>query len=233
MAHCQSFELRANRAQFLLTAHQRRADAGCPGSDIVPIARPRPDQRVHWHRLLNALERVRPQGGEIKMRPARFEDHLADANLPWRSHRLKPRGDVGGVTDSGVVHPQLVANLADDDRAGVGAHPHGDAAQGRITLRRDFSQALSDRQRGQQGAAHMVLVRQWRAEQRHETVTEKLVDRALQQMHLGQGKFEELVEQLVHLVGPQVPRQLDRIGDVAEQHRHLLALAFEGKARVQ
>ena len=50
-------------------------------------------------------------------------------------------------------------------------------------------------------------------------------------LDLGQRVLEELVDDAVHAVGADLVRQARRVGDVAEQDRHLLAFAFAGGAR--
>ena len=60
-----------------------------------------------------------------------------------------------------------------------------------------------------------------------------MVDRALEAVHLCQRDLEERIEHTVHALGTEPLGQWRRIGDVAKQHRHLLAFAFERAARVQ
>src|SRR5262249_22170318 len=83
---------------------------------------------------------------------------------------------------------------------------------------------------GQRGPPGVVLVGERGAEQGHEPVAEELVDRALVPVHLDQDRLEEPVEQRVHGLGSEPLGQRGRAGDVAEENRHLLALALEGGA---
>ena len=64
-------------------------------------------------------------------------------------------------------------------------------------------------------------------EQRHETVPQKLVDRAFVAMHRFQCEIEQGVQDVIHALGTQTLCQGRGISDVAEEHRHLLALALE------
>ncbi len=74
---------------------------------------------------------------------------------------------------------------------------------------------------------------QGRAEQRHEAIAQELVDGSLQAMDFRKRELEECVEQLVHGFRAKTLGELCRVRHVAEQHGHLLALAFERGARRQ
>ena len=73
----------------------------------------------------------------------------------------------------------------------------------------------------------MILVGERRAEQRHDPVAHHLVDRALVVMHRLHHAFEHGIEDLARLLGIAVGEQFHRALQVGEQHRDLLALAFE------
>jgi hypothetical protein len=76
----------------------------------------------------------------------------------------------------------------------------------------------------------MVFMSQRGTKQRHEAITQKLIDCALIAVYLGQSQLEEVVEQGVHRLGSQPLRQGCRVGEIAEQDGDLLALAFQGAA---
>ena len=77
----------------------------------------------------------------------------------------------------------------------------------------------------------MVLVRDRRAEQRHDPVAGVLVDRALEAVNaLGEDR-EEAIHDPVPLLGIDLLGELHRALHVGEEHRHLLPLAFEGGLR--
>jgi hypothetical protein len=83
------------------------------------------------------------------------------------------------------------------------------------------------------GTLHVVLVRDGRAEERHDAVAGVLVDGALEAVHaLGQD-LEEAVEDAVPRLGVQPLRQLHRTLHVREEHRHVLALALERRFRAE
>ena len=83
-------------------------------------------------------------------------------------------------------------------------------------------------QRRVTGALGVVLVRDRRAEERHDAVAGELVDRALEAVHAVGEDREEAVHDLVPLFGIDLLGELHRALHVGEQHRDLLALAFEG-----
>src|SRR5262249_7168801 len=58
-------------------------------------------------------------------------------------------------------------------------------------------------------------------------------DGALVAVDFAEAHLEEPFQQTVHRFGPEDLGEWRRIGEVAEENRHLLALAFEGVARVQ
>ena len=188
-------------------------------------------ERMDGERFGLALERPRAHRHAFDKGIDGAEHAVADENRPRLGLVLQPRRDIRRVADGGVVHAQVVADLADHDHARVqpDAQP-----QWRLAVRhRTGIDAPANCQRRQNRAPRMILVRQRRAEQRHEAIAEELIDRALVAVHLGQRRFEERTEDRVHALGTRALGHLGRIGDVAEQHRDRLALAFEGAARAQ
>ena len=77
------------------------------------------------------------------------------------------------------------------------------------------------------GAARVVLVRDGRAEQRHDAVAEELVDGALVAVDLGQHQLESAAHERMHFLRVEPLGQRGEARHVHEQHRDLLALAFE------
>ncbi len=139
---------------------------------------------------------------------------------------------MGGVADRGVVHAQVVADRAHHHEAGVEPHPHGRAAPRSpgATATAVAPERARDPERGQRGAARVVLVGDRRAEERHEPVAEELVDRAFVAMHLGERGLEEAAEEDVHALGAEPLGQRGRADHVAEEHGDRLALALERAA---
>jgi hypothetical protein len=83
-------------------------------------------------------------------------------------------------------------------------------------------------QRGVAGAHRVILMRERGAEQRHDAVAHDLIDRALVVVHGFHHAFEDGIEDLARLFRIAIGEQLHRALQIREQHRDLLALAFEG-----
>jgi hypothetical protein len=135
---------------------------------------------------------------------------------------------VGGLAHRRVVHAQIVADRADHDLPRVEAdadlhlHPVRVACVVRVALER-----LLHPERGVARPYGVVLVGEWRAEEGHDPVAHHLVDRALVAVDGLHHAFEHGVEKLACLFGIAVGEQLHRALEVGEEHRDLLALAFE------
>jgi hypothetical protein len=143
---------------------------------------------------------------------------------PGASACCRRAARLGGVADGRVVHAEAVADGADHHLARV--EPHAEA-------QRLFPLAdrVLDRRRGEDRALRVVLVGDRRAEERHEAIAEELIDGALVAVDLGEAEGEEPVQEVVHGLGAQAFGQGRGVGDVAEEHGDLLALALEGAAQ--
>ena len=147
---------------------------------------------------------------------------------------LKARGQVGGVAHRRVVHPQVIADLPDDDGPRVEADPH---LQGKAALALDLPIVVSerplDRERGVRRPARAVLVSDRGAEERHHAVARVLVDRALEPVNLGRDQLEASVHDAVHVLRIQLLGERGEARDVGEEDGHLAALALEGGTRTE
>ncbi|MCX5738622.1 MAG: hypothetical protein NTZ61_09035, partial [Proteobacteria bacterium] len=133
-----------------------------------------------------------------------------------------------------VVHAQVIADLADHHLARVDPDARREAQALRAPkLVRVRAQRIAQVQRRVAGALRMILVRDRRAEQRHDAVTGVLVDGALEAVDAFGEDLEEALEDAVPLLGVELPGQFHRALHVREQHRDLLALAFERGLRLQ
>jgi len=144
------------------------------------------------------------------------------------------RGQVRRVADGGVVHPEVAANGAHDDEAGV--DPDTDAELHTVRAPHVSAQGvetLLDRQGGAERALSVVLVGDGGAEERHHAVAEELVDRSLVAVDGLENDLEGAVHDRVDFFGIQALGHRREAGDVGEEHRHLLALAFDGAARAE
>src|SRR2546428_743737 len=65
-------------------------------------------------------------------------------------------------------------------------------------------------------------------EQRHEAITEELIDGALVAMHFVERYFKKAIEEGVHCLRSDTLRNGSGVHQVTEQYRHLFAFAFEG-----
>src|SRR5262249_36278775 len=79
-------------------------------------------------------------------------------------------------------------------------------------------------------ALRVVLVRDGRAEERHDAVAGVLVHRALEAVHALSEELEEAIEDAVPVLGIDLLGELHRALHVGEEHGHLLALTLERAA---
>ena len=127
-----------------------------------------------------------------------------------------------------VVHAQVAAHRAHHHLARV--EPHADLHVERLAASQLVGIAgdsLLHAQCRVASADRVVLMRQRRTEQRHDAVAHHLVDRSLVVMHRFHHPLENRIQNLPCLLGIAIREQLHRALQVGEQHRHLLALAFE------
>ena len=132
------------------------------------------------------------------------------------------------LADGRVVHVEIAADGAHDDLAGI--QPDADLQVHAVGIEDALGMALHPllhAQRRVAGAHGVILVGEGRAEQRHDPVAHHLVDGALVVVDGLHHVLEDRVEELARLLGIAVGEQLHRALEVGEQHRHLLALAFE------
>ena len=120
----------------------------------------------------------------------------------------------------------------DHDLSRVEPHPRREVeAERAAELGRERRQLVADRERRETGALRVVLVCDRGAEESHDAVAGVLVDRSLEAVDAGGEDLEVAVEHLVPDLFADAAGELLRSLDVGEEHRHLLALAFERGAR--
>src|SRR5262249_26704701 len=76
----------------------------------------------------------------------------------------------------------------------------------------------------------MILVRDGRAEERHDAVAGVLVHRPFETVHARGEELEEAIEDVVPVLGIDLLGELHRALHVREEHGHLLALTLERAA---
>ena len=201
----------------------------------------RPRTRCLWaHEFENcdrvdlALNVALAKAATLKVLRDRTLGTLAEVDFARPGELLEAGGEVGRIAHGCVVHPKVIADLTDDHETRM--QPHADrelhsVLSGQLPLPR--SDGLTNSQRRQHGPSGVILVGKRRPEQCHETITQELVDRTLVPVDLIQCELEELVQQCVHCLRAEPLRQGRRVRNVAEEHRKLLALAFQGGFRGQ
>ena len=221
------------RRQFARPADERRQ--ATDGGGLEPGARcPDPLQIEGLDGLRQALDRHPPQAPQ-------FDEALGEAgggrgqpDGAGTGELLHPAREMHRRTDRVVVHAEVVADRAHQDLARMQADPDADLDAVGAALRRGLGlHGALDRERRVAGAHGMVLVRDRRAEQRHDAVAQDPVDRAFVAMHGVHHDAERRIQDAPRVLRIDVLDQRERAFDVGEQHRDLLALAFQGRARAQ
>jgi methylase of polypeptide subunit release factors len=116
----------------------------------------------------------------------------------------------------------------------TGVEPHPDAQLDAVGAAHCFRVLAHGRLHGQGGVAGaqgVILMSEGGPKEGHNAVAQHLVHRALEAVYRLHHAMQGGVQHLLGGFGVKVPDQLGRVFDVGEQHRDLLALAFEGAAR--
>ena len=79
----------------------------------------------------------------------------------------------------------------------------------------------------------MILVGDWRAEQRHNPVAHNPVHGPLVTLDRLDHAFEHRIEELLRILGVAVSDQIHRALDIGEQHGDQLALTLDGCSRLR
>jgi hypothetical protein len=140
----------------------------------------------------------------------------------------------GRLPEGGVVHVQVAADGTHDHLPGIEPHAnlHGRAASALELVGVEGDPSLHA-QRGVAGTDRVVLVPDRRPEERHDSVTHHLVDRALVVMDGLHHPLQHRVEELPGLLGIPVREQLHRALQIGKEDCDLFALAFERGLRGQ
>ena len=135
---------------------------------------------------------------------------------------------MGGLSDGGVVHAQVAPDGAHDHLAGVEADPDLDLQAVRAAEVLGVApHGVLHAERAEAGADGVVFVGDRRTEERHDPVAHDLVDGALVAVDGLHHQLEDRIENPAGLLRIAVGEQLHRALEVGEEHRDLLALAFE------
>ncbi len=158
---------------------------------------------------------------------------LAHQDLARSRQRLQSGGEVGGVADGRVVHLEIVADGADDDRSGVDADA-GRQLESAPSVKTvvEVAERLLDLPGGAHGTIGRVLVRHRRAEERHHPVTGELVDDAFEAIDLVKRQLQVLIEQIAIFLGIEAFGDRRGADEITEQHGHQFSLAGDRSLNV-
>src|SRR3989441_4442855 len=191
--------------------------------------RTRTPQVEHPHRDARALEVLFPAVEEVEETRREPCGLLGHADAARRRQLLNAGGEPDDVTLRGVVHAQVIADSADDDLAGVEAHPHREIepalAPHVFGERPEVARQL---ERGGAGALGVILVGDRGAEERHDAVAGVLVDGPLVAVDTVREDPEEAIEEAMPFLGIDALGELHRAREIGEEDGDRLALAFEG-----
>jgi hypothetical protein len=188
-------------AQFTLTPHE----GGQPpfGLDVDPApGGARRHDLPRRHRLRLALQAELAERAQVKEACGQTIDRLGNHDRAWLRDLLHSGGNIRRVADGRVVHPEVVPDAAHHDQSRVEPQPDLEVdATLAPELFRVRAECPLDAKRGENRAPRMVLVSDGRAEERHDPVAEKLIDRSLVAMNLGQHRLEGSAHQTVNVLG--------------------------------
>ncbi len=215
------------RVHLGLAAHERREAARGAGLE-TRVHLLGADQLEDLNRLRHALHRHRPERLDLHVALGQPQGLARDQGGSGAGELLHARGQVRGLADGRIVHVQVAVDGAHHDLARVEAdadlHVHAAAA---AQLLRVPTDRLLHAERGVTGAHRVVLVGERRAEERHDPVAHDLVDRALVAVHRFHHPLEHGIQQAPGFLRILVGQELHRALEIGEEHRDLLALAFE------
>ena len=219
--------------ELALAPHEGREPRRRARFDAVARS-PCPQHLEAVHLPRDAFQVERAPVAELEVARHQVLGRLGDQDAVGERSLLQAGGEVGRVAHRRVVHAQVVADPADDDRARVDRDAHAELdARACAQLPGQLGHGALDAEGGVHGAARRVLQRERCAEEGHGAVAEELVDGALVGVHVLADQLDEAVHDRVHLLRAQVRGERRRVHDVAEQHGHVLALALERRARAQ
>ena len=207
-------------------AHPRRLEPGpcCSGSREL----------IHFHGLCEPLHRDRADGLHGDVALGKRERVGGEPYGPRGGELLHPRREVGRLADRGVIHPEVAADRAHDDLAGIEPDANLDFdAMGTADLLRVAPDCLLHAEGGVAPANSVVPVGERRAEQRHDPVAHHLVHGSFVMVDGLHHPLEHRVEELACFLGVAVGEQFHRALQIGEEHGDLFALALERGPRVE
>ena len=226
-------ERRLQRLHVRIAADEAGEPPRAGGVEARPVGA-RPLELEDAHGIAHPLDGKRAQVLQLEVPLHQPGGRRAQVDRVGRGQLLHARGEPDRVSLGGVVHAQVVADLAHHDLAGVDpdAHREGEPVLA-LHLPRVAPELVAQMQRRVARPLGVVLVGDRRTEERHDPVAGVLVDRALEAVDAVRQDLEEAVQDPVPLLGVDLLGQLHRALHVGEEHGDLLALAFQGGLRLE
>jgi hypothetical protein len=212
--------------EFFLAADHRRAQTG--DAAYAPGRRARRQGFKDFDRLDPILNADRTEFAKFKERLGRFVHGAADENRAGLGDALQARRDIHRIAERGVLHSQIGADAADDDRAGMQPDSHAQRnAQARFEIGVDALERGLHPERGAHRACRIVLVRNRRAEECHDPVAQHFVNRSFVFVDFAGECFERAVNEIVNLFGIEFFGDGGKAADVGEENGDVAAFPFD------
>ena len=208
MAALRPLERRLDQRHVVVAADERREPPGTrlvePRSEAAdPFEVEEPDG------FANALDRAGAQVLEIEVSVDQPCGVFGEQDMTGLGEGLHPLCQADRVALGGVVHSQVVADLADDDSARVESDPH---AEGDAVPSADFCGVRADRVAQMKCCITctvcMILMRDRSAEERHDPVARVLIDGPFETMNAFGEDLEEALEDAMPFLGVELFREL-------------------------
>ncbi len=181
--------------------HDRIASGARPGDA---------EQAIGRDRIGLALEGQRPDRFDARVTLGQCPDRAADQDLSRFGGLLQSGGEVCGVADRGI-HAEASADRAKDDRSGMDADPNPQFAADSGVPIAGLAESPSNGEPREQGAPHMVLMGDRRAEQRHKAVAAELRCDTVEAVHFGQRYLDKFADEVVHRLGAETIGKRGRV----------------------
>ncbi len=174
--------------------------------------------------LPEVLEREEPRSNAVRL--------LAHHDLAGLGDAQEPRREIGRVADGRIIHAEVPADRSDHDQPGVDSHPHPElGSMGPAHVGGERLELLLDRQRRAERPVGVILVGDGRSEQRHDPVTEELIDGPLVTVDGAENDLERPIHDRVNFLGVHPLRHRGEARDVREHDGDALSLALQGRLR--
>jgi hypothetical protein len=136
-----------------------------------------------------------------------------------------------GLANGGIVHVQVITNGPHHHLAGVQADAHVQLqAVGPAHLFSVAAERGLHRQGRVTGPHGVIFVSHGRPEEGHDAIAEHLIHRPLKAVHGVHHVVQRRIEECLGSFRVEIADQLRGAFEVGKEHRHLLALAFQGAA---